>query len=47
VEKGGCGEKGSLGKTEMLKAETLKGRMLRWSPGFGGIRRIFGDFHIS
>jgi hypothetical protein len=46
-EKGVAGEKGSLGKAEMLKTETLKGRMLRWTPGFGGIGRILSSFHLS
>ena len=43
--KGGCREKGSLGRAEMLKTETLKGRMLRWTPGFGRIGRFHGAFH--
>jgi hypothetical protein len=44
-EKGEKGEKGDLGKAEMLKTETLKGRMLRWTPRFGGIGWIHGGFH--
>jgi hypothetical protein len=46
-EKGVAGEKGDLGKAEMLKTETLKGRMLRWTPGFGEIGIIYGVFHLS
>jgi hypothetical protein len=41
-EKGVAGEKGDLGKAEMLK-----GRMLRWTPVFDGIGRILNDFHFS
>ena len=29
------GEKGGLGRPEILKSETLMGRMLRWTPEFG------------
>ena len=29
------GEKGGLGRAEILKSETLMGRMLRWTPEFG------------
>jgi hypothetical protein len=42
---GVAGEKGDLGKAEMLKTETLKGRMLRWTPRIGGNGRIHGGFH--
>jgi hypothetical protein len=42
---GGGGKRGDLGRAEMLKTETLKGRMLRWTPGFGGIWRFYGGFH--
>jgi hypothetical protein len=38
---GVAGEKGDLGKAEMLK-----GRMLRWTPESGGIGRIHGGFHL-
>jgi hypothetical protein len=44
---GVAGEKGSLGKAEMLKTETPKGRMLRWTPESGGIGRILGGFHSA
>ena len=43
-EKGVAGEKGDLGKAEMLKTETLKGRMLRWTPELavsGGFSVVF------
>jgi hypothetical protein len=30
----------------MLKTETLKGRMLRWTPESGGIGGIHGGFHL-
>jgi hypothetical protein len=46
-EKGVAGGKGDLGKAEMLKTETLKGRMLRRAPESGGIGRFHGDFHLS
>ena len=46
-EKGVAGEKGDLVKAEMLKIETLKGRVLRWTPESGGIGRIHGGFHLS
>jgi hypothetical protein len=39
-EKGVAGEKGDLGRAERLKTETLKGRMLRSTPGSGGSVRI-------
>jgi hypothetical protein len=45
-EKEVAGEKGSLGRAEMLKTETLKGRMLRWTPGFGRIGRFHGRSHF-
>ncbi len=35
-EKGVAGEKGDLGKAEMLKTETLKGRMLGKTPRLAG-----------
>ena len=41
-EMGVAGEKGDLGKAEMLKTEMLKGRMLRWTPRLGGIGWIHG-----
>ena len=46
-EKGVAGKKGSLGRAEMLKTETLKGRMLRRTPGCGEIGRILSCFHLS
>jgi hypothetical protein len=42
---GVAGGKGDLGKAEMLKTETLKGRMLRWTPVLGGIENVHGGFH--
>ena len=45
-EKGVAGGKGSLSKAEMLKTETLKGRMLLRRPGSGGIRRFHGKIHL-
>jgi hypothetical protein len=42
-----AGKKGDLGKAEMLKTETLKGRMLRRTPESGGIGRILSYFHLS
>jgi hypothetical protein len=45
-EKGVAGKKGDLGKAEMLKTETLKGRILRWTPRFGGFGRILSCFHL-
>jgi hypothetical protein len=44
-KKGVAGEKGDLGKAEMLKTETLEGRMLRWTPESAGIGRIHCGFH--
>jgi hypothetical protein len=41
-----AGKRGG-GKAEMLKTETLKGRILRWTPVFGGIGRIHDVFGLS
>jgi hypothetical protein len=46
-EKGVAGKKGNLGKAEMLKTETLKGRMLHWTPESGGIGRFHGGFYSA
>jgi hypothetical protein len=45
-EKRVAGERGDLGKAEMLKTETLKGGMLRRTPESGGIVRILSCFHL-
>jgi hypothetical protein len=42
-----AGKRGDLGRAEMLKTETLKGRMLHWTLGFGGIGKIHCDFHSA
>ena len=40
----GAGEKGSLGKADILKTETLKGKMPRTMPESGGTGRVHRYF---
>jgi hypothetical protein len=44
-KKGVAGEKGSLGRVEMLKTETLKRRIARLTPRTGGRVRFHCGFH--